>query len=218
MTELNKDTQEKKLLRKGSFRCAAKPSRWKLMFLMGLAFTAAALVLSFIPFGGKADMLFDTMVYVCIGLELILGIGWAVTGSDKEYSYEAGENDFTVTAPSGEKQVIYYSDVKAISFSSFRDSKTRFGYTVTIVTGLRDITYRCLFTDNKFFTGPEGTPFHYLSVNSGVEIPYDGMPFSSDDVMSRFEDMQKEQRTRTNSKKRISSVEEFFERYGDDEK
>lgn len=205
---------KEKMLRKGEFNCATNAERVMLLFFVGLAFTVIILVLSFFDFG-EINFLLDTMVGVCVFMDICLGIAWAVMGSDRRYEYEALETEFIITGSNGKKEFFYYSDIKDITYVPFRASRKRNGYIVTITTGIRDVVYRYVFSDNKFFTEPEGTPFFYLAYNAGLAESTPKNVVNPEAILNQFESRQRLQQRTKKGSKGLKTVEEFLDKYGD---
>ncbi len=212
MSETIKENE--KLLRKGEFRCARNSERIMLLFIMGLIFTVGVIVLSCLDLGEMNYML-DTMVGVCIFMLICLAIVWAVAASDKVYHYEALETEFVVTDSNGKKEIFYYTDIKDIVYCPFGATGKKHGYKVTISTGVRDIVYNYVFSENKFFTEPEGTPFYYLAYNAGLADSTPKNIVNAKAILERFESEQRLQQRTKKGSKGLKTVEEFFDKYGD---
>lgn len=214
MSEQNTNTSEK-LIRKGSFNCASQlAEKLKLLFIVGAICTVTVLIIFAIPLGEDINALFGTLTVVCLVMTVLLGIAWAVLGADRIYEYEALETEFVVKDKDGAEEIFYYSDVRDIEYIPMRYGKNRSGYIVNIVTGIKTVSYRCAFSDNKFFLDPEGTPFHYLAVNCGLAQPEEKRQVNPDAIMEQFESMQRAQ----SRKKGVKSVEQFMDMYVGDEK
>lgn len=211
MSNAVKSTENKAIIRKGTFKIAPKAEKPMLLFLMGLVCCAIVLVLSFIDLGEYANSLIGIMLWVCLVMDLCAGILWLAMRSEKEYRFECLESEFVVTNDRGGREIFYYSDVRDISFDRFKSGISRLGYVVTITTGIRTVQYRCIAAG-----GRENTPFFWLGVNAGLLEAIPEIPVDKELILQQFETMQKEQIKKKGSK-RIKSAEDFFNAYGDGE-
>lgn len=161
--------KKKILLRRGSFRCASEMAdACGALFAAGAVLTLLVLVLSLFTFGDTIDMLLDTMLVVCILLVVAVGFAWLVTGSDLGCEYEARETEFEVVGPKSKREIFYYNDVKSVSYSQIRKKDRLCGYVVTIVTGVRTVSYRYVFAPTAELRDTDATPFNYLEINCGM--------------------------------------------------
>lgn len=176
--------------RKGSFKCISRAADvFSVLLVVGVLVMAGIFVLSFFNFGKDKNEQIILCGAVCFVIEGTLAAVRVLLSLGREYSYEAGEKDITITAPDGSKEYFYYSDVSEVSYTAIYRKKLLVGYVTEIVTSTRKVTYRFFFGPNAENTSTAATPFYILEVNSGLrELESDEK--NSDRIMEEFERMQ----------------------------
>ena len=84
------------------------------------------------------------------------------------------------------------------------------GFLVTIVTGIRDITFRYIF-DNEDLHKPEHTPFYLLELNAGLRQPEEEDPEFAAAIMSQFVVMKEKQDDRISKKRPKKTWKNLFD-------
>lgn len=191
MTDLTKARSKPELLlRRGSFKCAYNTELVILLFfvaLVSLFVLWAMSALTDLPAWAAAATDIGE-VYLAV-FDILMGFVWAFLSMGRECAYEALETEFVVRGPGKRYEIFYYSDIADITFDKWR----RRGYVVKITTGVRTITYRCIFGENKVDTEITGNPFYYLAVNSGLMRPRNVSLADGEEVLTRFGYMQARQ-------------------------
>lgn len=85
------------------------------------------------------------------------------------YRYEADDKEFRIYEPGNHTEILYFTDVTAVDYNPlyYLNGKLR-GYKVTIATKYRSLTYEYIFTGNRIFTTPEGSPFYIIEERAGL--------------------------------------------------
>lgn len=208
--ELSKD-EKKPLIRRGSFRvgygnedklvimCAVGAGLCLCMFIVGLVLFGAPD--SFLGFMGTFFWLIPAVVcLICIPV-IIYG---------RRCSYYAGEKELEAVTPHG-SDYLYYSDISEVIYKPTTLFGRKRGYHVTVVTGVRDFTYRYIFDRNDENTEPKHTPFYILEINSGLKQPDESDPELAAAVMAQFAVMQEKQEDRLSKKRKKKTWENLFD-------
>lgn len=198
------DEQKKILLRRGTFYCADKNAqRCAAMFAVGLAVTAIVLILSLFSFSETTDSFFDVLLAVCAVMTVLAAAAWAVLGSGMECSYEARDTEFEVRGPKKKREIFYYNDVRKISYAQIRQKDRLRGYNVTVVTGIREVRYRFVFSPNAELLDTDATPFYFLEVNAGLREETK-LAIDHGAVLSQLESRQRSQKKKTSRSERVA--------------
>ena len=203
-------TEEKKILqRRGSFTCSDRRAEMcGALFAAGLFMTLIVLVLSFFNLGEFWDMAVSTMFIVCVVMLVGIVLARVGFGSGQGCEFEARETEFEVRGPKSRREIFYYKDVVAVNYAQIRRHDRLRGYEVTIVTSIRQVKYRFMFSPNAEFLDTDSTPFYYLEVNSGLREETK-LTVNQNAVMAQFENMQRSQKKHKVS--RSERVAEFLE-------
>lgn len=184
-------SQEPTLItRKGSFKCISRAADvFSVLLIVGVFIMAAILVLSFFNFGSEINDLIMMCGALCFVVEGSLAAVRVLLSLGREYDYEAGEKDITITAPDGSKEYFYYSDVSEVSYTPIHKKNRLVGYVTEITTSTRKVVYRFYFGINAENTSTAATPFYILEVNSRLREP-ENEEKNSRKIMEEFERMQ----------------------------
>ena len=147
---------------RGSFRCQHPNEMLQCMLVVGplfLVLTMASMWLaSFNIFGLTflSFVLFEiATVLICMGV-------FNVITSGVEYKYDAKAEEFLITDDKGGQTVIVYADVTGVRYKPKKLFTRQRGYTVTIETRYRDFVYEYIYSKNKLYKDPSGSPFHII--------------------------------------------------------
>lgn len=209
--DLNKSENEKKpSVRRGSFRvgynnegrlvilCAAGAFLCMCMFIVGLIFFGAPD--SFISFMGGVFWIIPAVLCLLIIPVIFYG---------RNCTYHAGEREMEIVSPKG-SDYLYYSDISEVIYKqTLLFGKPR-GYNVTVVTGVRDFSFRYLI-DSPELNDPKHTPFYLLELNAGLKRPEPNDPELSAAVMAQFALMQEKQEDRLSKKRKKKTWENLFD-------
>ncbi len=201
----------KPLVRRGSFRVGYKnEDRLIIMCIAGavlcLCMFVAGLVLfgapdSFLSFmGGVFWMIPAVLCFIMIPV-IIYG---------RNCTYYAGEKEMEAVTPQG-SEYLYYSDVSEVIYKPMILFGKKRGYFVTVVTGVRDITFRYLMDSRSELNEPKHTPFYLLELNAGLKQPEQADPDLAAAVMAQFAVMQEKQEDRLSKKRKKKTWENLFD-------
>ncbi len=158
--------------RKGSFKCISRAvDVFTLLLILGLLLLAGVFVLSLFNFGKEKNDLVLQCGAVLFVAEGTLAAVRVMLTLGREYYYDAGEKDFTITAPDGSKEYFYYSDVLEVNYTPIKRKNCLVGYVTEITTSTRKVVYRFHFGINAENTSTAATPFYIIEVNSGLREP-----------------------------------------------
>ena len=158
--------------RKGSFICLSRAvDVFTLLLILGLLLMAGVFVLSLFNFGKEKNELVLQCGAALFVVEGTLAAVRVMLTLGREYDYDAGEKDFTITAPDGSKEYFYYSDVAEVNYTPIKRHNSVDGYVTEIITSTRKVVYRFRFGINAENTSTAATPFYILEVNSGLREP-----------------------------------------------
>ena len=198
MVDLSKDNKSKKLLRRGSFRCARRHELIYVMIILGIGvgnavFWFFALNLHRILFGGNhgyfehifehIDTLMEVyLLLIQVGI-IVLSPFFVIATHGTSCEYAAEETEFVIKGPGKQTEYFYYDDIVSMNWEELKLFGLKRGYHVVIETGVRTIEYRYIYGKNKLLTGFEDTPFYFLAVNCGlVEHRNDGSGITLEQV------------------------------------
>ena len=85
------------------------------------------------------------------------------------YRYEADDKEFRIYEPKGHTEILYYPDITSVGYDPmyYLNGKVR-GYVVTITTKYRILTYSYIFSGNRLYKTPEGSPFYIIEERAGL--------------------------------------------------
>ncbi len=166
--------EEKKVRSRGSFKCA-HPYERVFVFVFDILCALNGLYWFFatrlhIPLE-DADALEAKVqmftLFFAVGFAVrTLGVAIATIG--RECEYRAEQTEFVVEGPARRREIFYYNDVHEVRHEPLTLYGVKRGYLITVVTGVREIQYRYIYSDRKLMTDFEDTPFYFLAVNSGL--------------------------------------------------
>ena len=193
--------EEKKILqRRGSFRCADKRAEYcGALCIAGAMMTVLVLVLNGFSLGEYMDSFIDAMMAACFILVIAVLSAWVFFAVGQECEFEAREDEFEIIGPKEKREIFYYNDVIAVTYSQIHKGAKLRGYNVTIVTGVRRISYRFVFSPNAEYLDTDSTPFYYLEVNSGLREETK-LAVDHEAVLSHFESKRRGQKKGKNAK------------------
>lgn len=200
----SKNNAESRIVRRGSFRIGYKnEKRLIIICLAGAAASIMFMVLGLVMFGAPENVLgFMTSFFWLIPAALCLAVIPALSYG-RNCTYYADESEFRTVTPAG-TDYLYYSDISEVVYKPIMKLGRKRGYLVTVVTGVRDFTYPCLFGRNSELTEPEHTPFYLLELNAGLKQPQPRDEEHSTAVMAMFAEMQERQADRLSRKAKKS--------------
>ena len=195
---------QSRIVRRGSFRIGYKNEKKLVMLcLAGAAASILFMVLGLALFGAPVDFMgFMTSFFWLIPAVLCLALIPALSYG-RNCTYYADESEFRTVTPSG-TDYLYYSDISEVVYKPIMKLGRKRGYLVTVVTGVRDFTYPCLFGRYSELTEPEHTPFYLLELNAGLRQPQPRDEEHSAAVMAMFAEMQERQTDRLSRKAKKS--------------
>lgn len=195
---------QSRIVRRGSFRIGYKNEKMLVMLcLAGAAASILFMVLGLALFGAPVDFMgFMTSFFWLIPAVLCLALIPALSYG-RNCTYYADESEFRTVTPSG-TDYLYYSDISEVVYKPIMKLGRKRGYLVTVVTGVRDFTYPCLFGRYSELTEPEHTPFYLLELNAGLRQPQPRDEEHSAAVMAMFAEMQERQTDRLSRKAKKS--------------
>lgn len=210
--ETNENEKIKKpIVRRGSFRvgyknedrlvilCAAGAFLCLCMFIAGLIIFGAPD--SFLSFMGGVFWIIPSVMCVILIPVIVYG---------RNCAYFAGEKEMELITPKG-SEYIYYSDISEVIYKHMTLFGKPRGYFITIVTGVRDFSFRYLIDRNSELNEPKHTPFYLLELNSGLKQPEPKDPELSAAVMAQFALMQEKQEDRLSKKRKKKTWENLFD-------
>lgn len=202
MSEVN--NAESRIVRRGSFRIGYKnEKRLVMLCLAGAAASILFMVLGLVLFGAPVDLAgFMTSFFWLIPAVLCLALIPALSYG-RNCTYYADESEFRTVTPSG-TDYLYYTDISEVVYKPIMKLGRKRGYLVTVVTGVRDFTYPCLFGRHSELTETEHTPFYLLELNAGLRQPQPRDEEHSTAVMAMFAEMQERQADRLSRKAKKS--------------
>ncbi|MBE6901805.1 MAG: hypothetical protein E7478_04970 [Ruminococcaceae bacterium] len=180
---------EKKILRRGTFKCA-HPYERVFVFtadILCAVNTAYWFIMTRLYKPFEDPDLFEAkwslfLLFFLVGL-IVRSVIVAIATIGRECSYRAEQKEFVVEGPARRREIFYYSDVYAVHREPLTLYGVKRGYLVTIETGVREVQYRYIYSDKKLMTDFEDTPFYFLAVNSGI------MEYSDEPSGITFEDV-----------------------------
>lgn len=197
--------------RRGSFRvgynnesrliifCAVGTLLCLCMFVVGLVLFGAPD--SFLDFMGGVFWVIPAVVCLVLIPVIIYG---------RNCSYYAGDKEMEIVSPRG-SDYLYYSEISEVIYKPMTLFKKRRGYLVTVVTGVRDFTFRYLIDSGSELTEPKHTPFFLLEMNAGLKEQEQADPEFAAAVMAQFAVMQEKQEDRLSKKRKKKTWENLFD-------
>lgn len=207
----NSNNVTKTLTRRGSFRvsygsegrlimmCAAGALLCLCMFVAGLVMFGAPD--SFVGFMGSVFWVIPAAVCVILIPVVVYG---------RNYSYFAGEKEMEIITPHG-SDYLYYNDISEVIYKPFTLFGKQRGYLVTVVTGVRDHTFRYIIDSNSENRDIKHTPFYLLELNAGLKQPEQTDPELAAAVMAQFAVMQEKQEDRISRRRKKKTWENLFD-------
>lgn len=106
-------------------------------------------------------VLFSFALFEVLSVLLCMGVFNVIT-SGVEYRYDAKAEEFLIIDGKGGQTIISYADVVSVSYKPKKLFTRQRGYTVTIETKYRDFVYEYIYSKNKLWKDPSGSPFHII--------------------------------------------------------
>lgn len=207
---MDNSENNKKMIRRGSFRVSYNNEDKLVIFcIIGALLCIVMFIVGLVMFGAPEDFLgFMGSVFwiipavVCVVLIPVIMCG-------RTCSYSAGETELQTEMPGG-TDYLYYSDISEVIYKPFLLFGKPRGLQVTVVTSVRDFTYRYIYSSEEF-TQPEHTPFYLLEINAGLKQPQESDPELTAAIMSQFAVMQEKQTDRISKKRPKKTWKNLFD-------
>lgn len=211
MAELDKNTEQKTLVRRGSFRVGYKnEGRLIAMCIVGAVLCLCMFIAGLILFGAPDSFLSFMGGVFWIVPAVVCAVLIPVIVYGRRCDYYAAENEMETITPAG-SDYLYYSDISEVIYKPMTLFGKRRGYFVTVVTGVRDFTFRYLVNRDSELDQPEHTPFYLLELNAGLKQPEPEDPELSAAIMSQFAVMQEKQEDRLSKRRKKKTWENLFD-------
>lgn len=206
----NEKSSEKKLVRRGSFRVAYN-NEDKLVIgcIIAALLCLCMMVTGLVMFGAPQDLLgfMSSVFWVIPAVVCVVCIPVILYG--RRCTYTANETELEAKTSKG-SEFLYYSEVSEVIYKPMYLFGKERGFLVTIVTGIRDITFRYIF-DNEDLHKPEHTPFYLLELNAGLRQPEEEDPEFAAAIMSQFVVMKEKQDDRISKKRPKKTWKNLFD-------
>ena len=185
--------ENKPLIRRGSFRIGyGSEEKLIILCLAGAVLCLCMMVVGLVLFGAPVDLMsFMSSVFWVIPAVICL-VMIPVIFYGRRCSYYAGDTELEAVTPKG-SDYLYYSDISEVIYKPITLFGKRRGYHVTVVTGVRDFTYRYIFDRSDDLREPKHTPFYILELNAGLRQPEASDPELAAAVMAQFAVMKEKQ-------------------------
>lgn len=207
-TEYN---EKKPLIRRGSFRVSyGSEEKLIIMCAVGAALCFCMFIVGLILFGAPSDAasFMGSVFWIIPAAVCIVCIPVIFYG--RRCSYYAGEKELEAVTPGG-SDYLYYSEISEVIYKPMTLFGKQRGYLVTVVTGVRDFTYRYIFDRSDELHEPKHTPFFILELNAGLKQPEQTDPELAAAVMAQFAVMQEKQEDRISKKRKKKTWENLFD-------
>lgn len=203
--------ERKPFVRRGSFRTGyGSEGKLILLCIAGAVLCLCMFVVGLVMFGAPKDFTgFMSSVFWIIPAVLCL-VFIPVIIYGRNCSYYAGVTEFEAITPRG-SDYLYYSDITEVIYKPIYLFKKQRGWLVTVVTGVRDFTFRYLFDKSDELTEPKHTPFYLLELNAGLKEPEAADPELTAAIMSQFAVMQEKQEDRLSKKRKKKTWKNLFD-------
>ena len=139
------NNEKKPMIRRGSFR-VGYGSEEKLIIMCGIgaALCLCMFIVGLVLFGAPTDFMgFMGSVFWIIPMVICL-VFIPVIFYGRRCTYYAGDKELEAVTPGG-SDYLYYSDISEVIYKPTTLFGKLRGYHVTVVTGVRDFTYRYIF-------------------------------------------------------------------------
>ncbi len=203
--------EKKPFVRRGSFRMGyGNEGKLILLCIAGAVLCLCMMIVGLVIFGAPQDFIgfMASIFWIIPAVLCVIFIPIVIYG--RNCSYYAGVEEFEAITPRG-SEYLYYSDVSEVIYKPIYLFKKQRGWYVTVVTGVRDFTFRCLFDNSGEHTEPKHTPFYLLELNSGLKKPEADDPELAAAIMSQFAVMQEKQQDRLSKKRKRRSLKNLFD-------
>ena len=207
----NENNEKKPMIRRGSFR-VGYGSEEKLIIMCGIgaALCLCMFIVGLVLFGAPTDFMgFMGSVFWIIPMVICL-VFIPVIFYGRRCTYYAGDKELDAVTPGG-SDYLYYSDISEVIYKPTTLFGKLRGYHVTVVTGVRDFTYRYIFDRHDDLCEPRHTPFYILELNAGLKQPEETDPELAAAVMAQFAVMQEKQEDRVSRKRKKKTWENLFD-------
>ncbi len=204
------ENNEKKFVRRGSFRVAYRNEGGLVIgCIIGAVLCFVMFIVGLVLFGAPQDFLgFMSSVFWIIPAVLCL-ICIPVIIYGRNCTYSAGDTELETKTPRG-SEYLYYSDISEVIYKPIYLFRRERGFLVTVVTGVRDFTFRYIFGGDELHK-PEHTPFYILELNSGLRKPEEADPELKAAILSQFAMMQEKQEDRLSKKRPKKTWKNLFD-------
>lgn len=211
MAELEKKTEQKTLVRRGSFRVGYKnENRLILICIVGAVLCLCMFIAGLVMFGAPDSLLTFMGGVFWIVPAVVCGVLIPVIVYGRRCDYYAAEKEMETITPSG-SDYLYYSDIAEVIYKPMTLFGKPRGYLITVVTGVRDFTFRYLVNSGSELDQPEHTPFYLLELNAGLKQPEPEDPELTAAIMSQFAVMQEKQEDRLSKRCKKKTWENLFD-------
>lgn len=205
------NNEKKPMIRRGSFRVSyGSEEKLIIMCAVGAGLCICMFIMGLVLFGAPVDfMSFMGSVFWIIPAVICL-VFIPVIFYGRRCSYYAGGTEFEAVTPRG-SDYLYYSDISEVIYKPTTLFGKQRGYYVTVVTSLRDFTYRYIFDRSDDHREPKHTPFYILELNAGLKQPEQTDPELAPAVMAQFAVMKEKQEDRRSKKRKKKTWENLFD-------
>lgn len=203
-------TDSGKLIRRGSFRISYNNEGKLVLFcIIGALLCIAMFIVGLVLFGAPEDFLgfMGSVFWIIPAVVCVVLIPVIIWG--RTCSYSTDEIELQANMPGG-PEYLYYSDISEVIYKPFLLFGKPRGLLVTVVTSVRDFTYRYIYSSDEL-TEPEHTPFYLLEINSGLKQPQNSDPELTAAIMSQFAVMQEKQTDRLSKKRPKKTWKNLFD-------
>lgn len=203
--------EQKPFVRRGSFRVGySSEDKAVLMCIVGAVLCACMFVVGLVLSGAPEDFLsfMGSVFWIIPAVLCLLLIPVILYG--RNCTYYAGTEEFEAITPRG-SDYLYYKEVTEVIYKPIMLWGRQRGWLVTVVTNVRDFTFRLLFDRGSELTEPKHTPFYLLELNAGLKQPEAADPELSAAIMSQFAVMQEKQEDRLSKKRKKKTWENLFD-------
>lgn len=211
MAELENEQERKTLIRRGSFRVGYKnEDKLILMCIIGVVLCLGMFVTGLILFGAPDSFLSFMGGVFWIVPAVVCAVLIPVISYGRRCDYYAADKEMETVTPGG-SDYLYYSDISEVIYKPMTLFGKPRGYFITVVTGVRDFTFRYLIERGSELDQPKHTPFYILELNAGLKQPEPEDPELKAAIMSQFAVMQEKQEDRLSRRRKKKTWENLFD-------
>lgn len=211
MAELENKQGQKALVRRGSFRIGYKNEDKLIIFcIVGAALCLCMFVVGLIMFGAPDSFISFMGGVFWIVPAVVCAVMIPVIIYGRRCDYYTAETEMETVMPGG-SDYLYYSDISEVIYKPMTLFGKPRGYFITVVTGVRDFTFRYLVDRGSELDQPKHTPFYILELNAGLRQPEPDDPELKAAIMSQFAVMQEKQEDRLSKRRKKKTWENLFD-------